>query len=480
LIVCLPVAILIVDTISFVTQSQEDEMKYDAIIIGSGQAGFPLAGALTSRGWNVALAESERFGGTCINYGCSPTKTIIASARAAHMARRGADFGVETGPITVDFARVMKRKDNIVQRFRNGIEDWLTGIDNLTIYRNFATFEGPNKIRVGDDVIESDRIYINTGARASIPPIPGLGTVNYLDNVSILNLEALPEHLVIIGGGYVGVEYAQAFRRFGSNVTIIQSGNQILGREDSDIADAALQVLEGEGIRVLLSSRAVGIERHRAGVQVKVDNDGNSQVVSGSHLLIAVGRVPNADKLNLDKAGIQTDERGYIGVDDHLQTNVPGVWALGDVNGRGAFTHTSWNDQEIVLDNLDGGTRKVSDRIVAYAVYMDPPLGRVGMSEQQVRASGRKALIGIKPMNQVSRARERDETQGLMKVLVDAGTKMFLGAAILGIGGDEVVHTIADQMYADAPYTVVKNAVHIHPTVSELLPTLLGELELLT
>jgi len=452
-------------------------MKYDAIIIGSGQAGFPLAGALTSRGWKVALAEGGTLGGTCINTGCSPTKTIIASARAAHVARRGADFGVLTGPITIDFATVMARKDKIVQQFQSGVEGWLTGIDNLTIYRDFASFEGPNQVRVGDQLIESERIYINTGARSIVPPIPGITDVPYLDNVSILQLEALPKHLVVVGGGYIGLEYAQAFRRFGSEVTIIEMGSQIMGREDADIVQAALGLMESEGVRVLLETKTIGVEKTSDGVRVMVETDGKSHLVEGSHLLLAVGRKPNSDKLGLDKAGIQTDERGYIGVDDHLQTNVPGVWALGDVNGRGAFTHTSWNDHEIALDNLDGGSRKLSDRITAYAVYVDPPLGRVGMSEQDARASGRKVLMGVKPMSNISRAMERDETTGLMKVLVDAESGQFLGAAIFGIGGDEIVHSIIDLMYAKAPYTVMKNAVHVHPTVSELLPTLLGELK---
>jgi pyruvate/2-oxoglutarate dehydrogenase complex dihydrolipoamide dehydrogenase (E3) component len=453
-------------------------MKFDAIIIGSGQAGVPLAGALTGRGWKVALAEGGQLGGTCVNTGCSPTKTIVASARAAHIARRGGDYGVITGPISIDFARVMARKDAIVERFRGGIEKWLTGIDNLTIYRDLAAFEGPNRVRVGNDVIETDRIYINTGARASAPPISGLDTVDYLDNASILDLKALPEHLVIIGGGYIGLEYGQAFRRFGSKVTIIERTGQIMGREDADIAQAARELLEGEGIDIRLNTGVARVEKDDlGGIHVHLDSDGHAGTVTGSHLLIAAGRRPNSDRLNLASAGIETDERGYITVSDHLQTSAEGVWALGDVNGRGAFTHTSYNDYEIVLDNLDGGHRKVSDRVPVYGVFIDPPLGRVGMSEQQVRESGRKALIGIKPMREVSRAQERDETHGLMKVLIDAESQQFLGAAIFGIGGDEIVHSIVDLMYARAPYTVMKNAVHIHPTVTELIPTLLGELK---
>ena len=452
-------------------------MRYDAIIIGSGQAGVPLAGALAGRGWQVALVERGPLGGTCINTGCSPTKTIIASARAAHLARRGADLGVQPGPVSVDFARVMARKDEIVRRFRGGVEKRLQDKENVTIVRAEGRFEGPHRVRAGDHVLEAERIYINTGARAAAPPIPGLEEVPYLTNTTILDLTALPDHLVIIGGGYIGLEYAQAFRRFGSEVTIVERGPQIMGREDRDIAEEALKILRGEGIRALLDTETQRVARGANGIEIAVRHNGAAETLAGSHLLVAAGRRPNSDQLSLDAAGIATDARGIITVDDHLQTNVPGIWALGDVNGRGAFTHTSYNDFEIVRDNLDGGTRALSDRIPTYAVYIDPPLGRVGMSEGQVREAGRKALIGVKPMAHIARAIERDETAGFIKVLVDAETKLFLGAAVFGIGGDEIVHTITDQMAAKAPYTVMQNTVHIHPTVSELIPTLLGELK---
>ena len=388
-------------------------MRYDAIIIGSGQAGVPLAGALAGRGWQVALVERGPIGGSCINTGCTPTKTIIASARAAHLARRGADFGVQTGPVSVDFARVMARKDEIVGRFRGGIESRLEDNEHVTIFRAEGHFEGPRRVRAGDDVLEAERIYINTGARPVVPPIPGLDDVPYLTNTSILDLTALPDHLVIIGGGYIGLEYAQAFRRFGSRVTIIERASQIMGREDCDIAEEALKILRSEEIRVLLNAETQRVARGANGVEITVKHDGTTETIAGSHLLVATGRQPNSDRLNLEAAGIATDARGYITVDDHLQTNVPGIWALGDVNGRGAFTHTSYNDFEIIRDNLDGATRAVTDRIPTYAVYIDPPLGRVGMSEQQVRELGRKALIGIKPMSHISRAIERDETAGL-------------------------------------------------------------------
>ncbi len=452
-------------------------MRYDAIIIGSGQAGFPLAGALTDKGWTVALAERGYIGGTCINYGCSPTKTIVASARAAHLARRGADFGVQTGPVHIDFDTVMQRQAAIVEQFRGGLVKRLEGIDNLAIYREEARFEGPHAVRVGDEVIEGERIFINTGARAYVPDIPGLDAVDYLDNAGMLRLDELPQHLLILGGGYIGLEFGQAFRRFGSDVTIIEAGPRLIGREDADISEAVRGILENEGVRVLTGAEATHVAQDGGRITVNITHNGDTCTVSGTHLLVAIGRRPNSDRLALEKAGIETRARGYIAVDDHLRTNVPHIYALGDVNGEGAFTHTSYNDYEIVLDNLNGGNRRLSDRHMTYALYIDPPLGRVGMTEQQVRAAGREALTGVMPMSDVSRAIERDETQGLMKVLVDANTKQFLGAALLGIGGDEIVHTITDLMYANAPYTVMQHAVHIHPTVSELLPTLLHKLK---
>lgn len=452
-------------------------MRYDAIIIGTGQSGFPLAGALAERGMKVAVAEGGNIGGTCINSGCSPTKTIVASARAAYVARRGADFGVNTGEITINWDKVISRKDAIVHKFRSGVENWLTSLQNLTLYRHYASFVGPQQVQVGDEVIESERIYINTGGRAFVPPVEGLENVPFLDNLSILELKEIPQHLIVIGGGYIGMEYGQAFRRFGSQVTMIDRGKQIMGREDADIAAAGLALFEQEGIRVYLNTATKRVEAVNGSVRVSVERDGQTEEIVGSHLLVAVGRKPNSDSLNLQRAGIQTDARGYITVDDHLKTSAEGVWAMGDVNGRGAFTHTSYNDFEIILDNLDGGNRNIAGRIPVYAVYIDPPLGRVGLSESEVRASGRKALMGVKPMSHIARAQERDETHGLMKVLVDAESNEFLGAAIFGIGGDEIIHSIIDMMYAKAPYTVMKNAVHIHPTVSELIPTLLGELK---
>lgn len=452
--------------------------SFDAIIIGTGQAGFPLASTLAGRGWKVAIAEGGRIGGSCINVGCSPTKTIVASARAAHIARRGADYGVQTGSIDIDFAKVMARKDAIVNQFHDGVESSLLDNDNITLCRGYASFEGPNTVRVGDGLLRAPRIYINTGLRPTVPSISGLDAVDYLDYVTILGLEEAPRELVIIGGGYVAVEYSQAMQRLGSQVTIIARNPHLLKREDADVAEAVGGILEDNGVRVLYEANTTHVEKkHADTILLTVEQGDETHTIEATHLMMATGRQPNSDRLNLDAAGIEADERGYIQVDDHLQTNVEGVYALGDVNGQGAFTHTSYNDYEIIVDNLDGGSRAVSDRHLIYAVYLDPPLGRVGMTEADVRADGRKALIGVKPMSHIARAIERDETQGFIKVLVDAETERFLGASILGIEGDEIIHTFADLMYADAPYTVMQRAVHIHPTVSELLPTLLGELQ---
>jgi pyruvate/2-oxoglutarate dehydrogenase complex dihydrolipoamide dehydrogenase (E3) component len=452
--------------------------KYDAIIIGSGQSGFPLAGRLADEGWKTALIEKDVLGGTCVNVGCSPTKTIIASARAAHLARRGADFGVQAGPITVDMKKVKARKDQIVTQFRGGLEDWLQNLENLDVIYGHAHFEGENTVRVNDALLEADHIFINTGQRGAIPPIDGLQDVDYLTNVSILDLEDVPDHLIILGGSYIGLEFGQAFRRFGATVTIIESADTLVHREDNDIAESIRGIMENEGITILVGTTATAVTSENGRIIVSVDDGEETQRIVGSHLLVAVGRRPNSDDLGLDVAGIKTDKRGYIVVDDELKTSNPYVWATGDVNGKGAFTHTSWNDYEIVASNLlDGGSRRVSDRFTTYGLFIDPPLGRVGMTEQQARESGRNVLMAIKPMSHIARAKERDEKQGFIKILVDADTERFLGAAILGIGGDELVHAITDSMYADVSYTIMKNAVHIHPTVSELLPTILGELK---
>ncbi len=443
---------------------------FDAIIVGAGQAGPPLAGRLVDAGHTVAVVERKLVGGTCVNYGCIPTKTLVASAYAAHLARRGAEYGIGTGDVTVDMAKVKGRKDGIVTADREGVESWLEGMDGCTLVRGHARFVDPHTLQVGDQQITGKRIFLNTGGRATVPDIPGLADVDYLTNVGILELDAVPEHLVIIGGSYIGLEFAQMFRRFGAEVTVVERGPRLASREDDDVCAAIKDILEREGITIHLNANDIRVSRDGDGVAVST----GSTVVSGSHLLVAVGRVPNTDDLGLEKIGVATDSRGYVTVDDQLRTTVDHIWAMGDCNGKGAFTHTSYNDFEIVAANLlDNEPRRVSDRIPTYALYIDPPLGRAGMTEAQVRASGRKALVGKRPMTRVGRAVEKGETQGFMKVVVDAETNQILGASILGVGGDEVVHCILDLMAAKAPYTTMTHTVHIHPTVAELVPTML-------
>ena len=452
---------------------------FDAIVIGTGQAGPSLAARLAGAGQRVAVVERKLFGGTCVNVGCIPTKTLVASARAAWVAGRAADWGVVVeGPVRVDMPKVKARKDAVVAKSRTGVEGWLKRTANLSVYSGHARFEGPRTVRVGEDVLEAERIFINVGARAAVPPLPGLGEVPYLTNSGMMEVDFLPEHLVIVGGSYIGLEFGQMYRRFGSRVTIVHRGDRLLGREDPDVSDAVRGILEREGIEVRLRAECQAVARRGAGVAITVGCAEGAPEVAGSHLLLAVGREPNTRDLGLDKAGVALDARGYITVDDQLRTSVPGVWALGDCNGRGAFTHTSYNDYEIVAANLlDGDSRRVTDRIRAYALYIDPPLGRAGMTDTEVRATGKKALAARRPMEKVGRAVEKGETQGFMKIVVDAETRRILGAAIFGIEGDEVIHAVLDVMYAGAPYTVLQRAMHIHPTVAELLPTLLGSLK---
>jgi pyruvate/2-oxoglutarate dehydrogenase complex dihydrolipoamide dehydrogenase (E3) component len=449
---------------------------FDAMIIGAGQAGPPLAGRLADAGQRVVLIERRLIGGTCVNYGCIPTKTLVASAHAAHLARRAADYGVRTGPVTVDMARVKARKDAIMLDDRRGLESWLQGMDGCTVVRGHARFEDPHTVRVGERLLSADRIFLNVGGRAVVPDLPGLADVDHLTNVSMLELDTLPEHLVIVGGGYIALEFAQMYRRFGARVTVVQRGSRLASHEDADVSAAIHDILAGEGIDIVVDASAIRFARCDGGVAV-TPADGAEPVV-GSHLLIAVGRRPNTDDLALDRAGVAVDERGHIVVDDRLRTTAEHIWAMGDCNGRGAFTHTAYNDFEIVAANLlDADPRGVGDRVRAYAMYIDPPLGRAGMTEDEVRASGRKALLAKRPMSRVGRAVEKGETQGFMKVLVDADTAEILGAAILGVGGDEVVHAIVDVMAARQPYTAISRTMHIHPTVSELLPTLLQDLQ---
>jgi pyruvate/2-oxoglutarate dehydrogenase complex dihydrolipoamide dehydrogenase (E3) component len=451
---------------------------FDAIVIGAGQAGPPLAGRLTGAGMKVALVERAQFGGTCVNTGCTPTKTMVASAQAAHLARRARDYGVLIdGAVTVDMARVKARAQEVVAASRDGLEDWLRHLPGCTVLRGRAAFESPAQVRVGDDVLSAPRIFINVGGRASVPHMPGVGEVPHLDNSSILALDRLPEHLVVVGGSYVGLEFAQVFRRLGAAVTIVEMQPHLIAREDADVSTAIEEILRGEGITVRTSAKCIGFAPHDRGVIVNLLCTEGEPAVVGSHLLLAVGRRPNTDDLGLERAGVATDARGFITVDDTLATNVPGIWALGDCNGRGAFTHTAYNDFEIVAANLlDGASRRVSERILTYALFVDPPLGRVGMTETQARATGRPLLVGSRPMTRVGRAVEKGETQGFMKVVADAATRQILGAAILGVGGDEAIHGLIDMMNARATIDAYMRAVPIHPTVSELIPTVLGEM----
>ena len=452
--------------------------SYDAIIIGTGQAGPSLAGRLAGAGMKVAVVERKLFGGTCVNTGCTPTKTLVASAHAAQMARRAAGYGVTIGGgVGVDMKRVKARKDAVAGQSNAAVERRLKTMANCTVHEGHARFVSPKEVSVGTTVLSAERIFINVGGRAAVPAMPGLDQVRYLTNSSMMDVDFLPRHLVIVGGSYVGLEFGQMYRRFGSEVTIVEMAPRLIPREDEDISAAIGEMLAREGIQLRLNATCIGVAPRGEEVDVGVDCAEGAPKVAGSHVLLAVGRRPNTDDLGLDKAGVATDKHGFITVDEELRTSVPGIWAMGDCNGRGAFTHTSYNDFEIVAGNLlDGEHRRVSDRLPAYALYTDPPLGRAGMSEAEIRKGGRPALTAKMPMSDVARAVEKGETEGFMKIAVDAETKQILGAAILGTGGDEAIHCVLDVMYAKAPHTVLQRAVHIHPTVSELIPTLLGDL----
>ncbi|GLK84049.1 FAD-containing oxidoreductase [Ancylobacter defluvii] len=453
--------------------------SFDAIIIGAGQAGPSLAGRLTAAGKSVAVIERHHFGGTCVNTGCKPTKTLVASAYAARMAQRAAEYGVVLdGTPGIDMKRVQSRAEKIIQDGRAGIETWLEGMDGCTVFRGHARFTGPHEVEVAGEVLTAPHIFLNVGGRASVPDLPGLGEVPYLTNSDMVELDTVPAHLVVVGGSYIGLEFAQMFRRFGSRVTVVEKSARLIAREDEDVSAAIREIVEAEGIEVRTGAECLSFARRDQGVAVRVGCTEGAPEIVGSHVLLAIGRRPNTDDLGLEAAGIGTDARGYITVDDHLATSVPGVYALGDCNGRGAFTHTAYNDFEIVAANLlDGQDWKVSERLPGYALYTDPPLGRVGMTEAQARETGRSLLVGKRPMSKVGRAVEKAETQGFMKVVVDAQTQRILGAAILGTGGDEAIHGLLDIMNADVPYTVFQRAVPIHPTVSELIPTLLAEMK---
>jgi len=457
----------------------QNSATFDAIIIGAGQAGPALAARLTGAGMTVALIERHLFGGTCVNTGCTPTKTLIASAKVAHQARRAGEFGVHIGAtVSIDPRALKARKEAVVGRSRAGVENGLRSMERCTVFKGHAHFQSPHQVRVEGALLQAKRIFINVGGRARVPELPGIERVPYLNNSSILELESLPRHLVVIGGSYIGLEFAQMFRRFGSAVTVIEKGPRLVWHEDPDISEAIAGIFDNEGIAVRTGAECIHFDTRGGEVVAGVSCKNGEPEVTGSHVLLAVGRRPNTDDLGLEHAGVAVDDQGYITVDDELRTTTPGIWALGDCNGRGAFTHTAYNDHEIVAGNLlDGESAKVTNRIACYGLFIDPPLGRVGLTEAQARARGHRFRVGKRPMTRVSRAVEKGETQGLMKVLVDDASQQILGAAVLGVGGDEAVHCILDTMAARAPFTTLKHAVHIHPTVSELIPTLLGELQ---
>ena len=454
--------------------------KYDAIVIGGGQAGPSLAARFAGAGKSVAIIERHLFGGTCVNAGCTPTKTLIASARIAYDARRAYDYGVElpTANVAVNMRAVQARKKRIVDAARTGLEKWMRGLQNCTVYEGHARFESARSVSVDGQELAAEQIFINVGGRPRIPPFPGIDKVPCLTSTSLLELEELPAHLIVVGGSYVGLEFAQMYRRFGSEVTVIEKESRLLSREDPEVCGAIQSALEAEGIQIRLEAECIQLAHDAEAVTANVNCSVGSPQITGSHALIAVGRIPNTDDLGLEKAGVETDHAGFIKVDDELRTNVSGIWALGDCNGKGAFTHTAYNDFEIAAANVLGGSprRRLSDRIPCYALFVDPPLGRVGLTERDALAQGHTIRIGSRPMTKIARAIEKGETRGLMKVVVDAESNLILGASILGVGADEAIHSIIDIMAARVPYTILRSTVHIHPTVSELIPTVLGEL----
>jgi pyruvate/2-oxoglutarate dehydrogenase complex dihydrolipoamide dehydrogenase (E3) component len=448
--------------------------RFDAIIVGAGQAGPPLADRLTKAGKSVCLVERKYFGGTCVNTGCMPTKALVASAYAAHLARRGADFGIRTGEIAIDMEKVAARARKVTMDARANVERWLRGMKTCTVLTGQARFESRDILRVGDQTLTAPWIFLNVGARATLPDLPGLDQVPYLTNSDMVGLERLPEHLVVLGGSYIGLEFAQMYRRFGAKVTVIEQAERLIPREDEDVSQAIREILEAEGVEVLTGAAARSVAKRNDGIVVRLED----REVTGSDLLLAIGRTPNTGDLGLEAAGVETGPRGHIEVGDDLRTNVEGIWAIGECNGKGAFTHTAYNDFEIVAANLlDGERRKVSDRILGYALFIDPPLGRVGLTQAQAEKTGRTLLVATRPMTRVGRAVEKGETQGFMKVVADAETQRILGAAILGTGGDEAIHAILNLMNADQPWTTLSWAVPIHPTVSELLPTLVDSMK---
>ena len=453
--------------------------RFDAIVVGAGQAGPSLASRLARSGMQVALIERHLLGGTCVNTGCMPTKALVASAYAAHLARRAGDYGVTIGgPIGIDMSKVTERVQGVASTARGNVEKWVAGMERCTLLRGHARFVGPDRMTVGDEEISAPRFFLNVGGRAIVPDFPGVDEITYLTNTSILQLTEVPRHLIVVGGSYIGLEFAQAYRRFGSQVTVIEKGSRIVAREDEDVSATLQEILEKEGLAFRLNAECIRFARHPDGIAAGVDCDEGPPEIVGSHVLLAVGRQPNTDDLGLDAAGIVTDARGYVPVNDKLETGVSGIWAMGDCNGRGAFTHTSYNDYEIVAANLlDGDDRRVSDRLPCYGLFTDPPLGRVGMGEAEAKAKGHRILVGKRPMMRVGRAVEKGEAQGFMKIVVDADSDAILGGAIIGPGGDEAVHSILDMMQMGKTADAMRRTVHIHPTVAELIPTIAGELK---
>jgi len=452
--------------------------RYDAIVIGVGQAAPALCARLDKEGLKTAVIERKALGGTCVNNGCIPTKTMIASARAAHFAQRGKDYGFGAGTVRVDMKAVKRRKDQVVRHSTDGLKKWIAGMKHVTLVHGQAKFTGPRRVAVKGKEYQAERVFINVGARATVPPMPGVKEVPFLTNSSMMKVDFRPPQLIIVGGSYIGLEFAQMYRRFGAEVTVLERAPKLLPREDDDVAAEIRAIIEREGVEIRTDAECMELKKKGKRISVGLHCKGGAPIAEGTHVLLAVGRTPNTADLGLREAGIEADERGYIKVDDECRTGAEGVWALGECNGKGAFTHTSYNDYEIVAANLfDGDKRRISDRIMTYALFIDPPLGRAGMTEAEARKSGRSVLIGKKPMKHIGRAREAGETQGFMKVLVDAKSQELLGAAILGLNGDEVVHSLLDMMYAKRPYTTIQRAMHIHPTVTELIPTLLGELK---
>ncbi|PHN01800.1 mercuric reductase [Flavilitoribacter nigricans] len=450
---------------------------YDHIILGSGQATGTLLGKLIPSGDRIAVIEADSVGGSCVNFGCTPTKTLVASARAIHQARCGDHYGFKVGNVQPDYARIRERMNEIRNGSRKSLVEWMTSSENVDLIRGWGKFTGPRSIRVGEEEYSGKHIYINTGTRAAIPDIPGIDTVTALDSAGLLELTSLPEHLVIIGGGYIGIEFAQIYRRFGASVTILQRDDQLMPEEDEEVGRTIREILEAEGVRVLLEADTRKIDKVGDQIRFQIEKGDGRITLEGTHLLVATGRRPNSTDLELETAGIQTDEKDYIKVDDYCRTNVENVYAVGDVNGRGAFTHTSVNDAEIVLDLLNGGNRKISDRIPIYALFSDPPLGRVGLSEKAARQAGRKFLKSTKPMQEISRAKEMGATRGFAKLLVDPESSLIIGATVFGPGGDEIINMFAAIMYSQIPCYEYRKVVLVHPTVSELMPWMLDGLE---